>query len=211
MQLSNATREHSLTEQDALDSLAVIESFLVRRAVCGHEPTGLHAVFKRLWADCKSKPTRESVYKEIRKHKTVAWPSTDDFKDAIQNRPLYGSSITNFLLREYDKSLGGDQPDTIPWIEHVLPVNPSKEWWKTFNKEQHIAMKDLAANLIPLSRAMNQNLGNKAYDSKRPHYSNDSMFKSAREFAQNYNSWTPSTIERRGKALSDWAVTRWQH
>ncbi|PTQ79798.1 uncharacterized protein with ParB-like and HNH nuclease domain [Nitrosospira multiformis] len=53
MLLSEAASNNVLAEESAIAILEVMESFLVRRAVCGHEPTGLHAVFKRLWIDCE--------------------------------------------------------------------------------------------------------------------------------------------------------------
>src|SRR5690348_1554935 len=134
MQLSRALQDGLVADKQTREVLEVIESFLVRRAVSGHEPTGLHAVFKRLWADCKGNPDRATVEKEIRKHKTVVWPSDDAFKEAIRTRALYGSGITPYFLREYDRGLGGDKPETVPWIEHVLPENPVKEWFQHFTK-----------------------------------------------------------------------------
>ena len=59
---------------------------------------------------------------------------------------------------EYDASLGGDTPKDIPWIEHVLPETPAKQWWKFFTKEQHHEQKDFLANLIPLSQVMNSSV-----------------------------------------------------
>lgn len=209
MNLSNATKDTVLSENEAAKVLEVVESFLVRRAVCGHEPTGLHAVFKRLWVDCNKKPTIDSVTEQIKKHKTVVWPTTDDFKKAIEERPLYGAGITPYLILEYDRSLGGDQPERIPWTEHVLPESPAKGWSNIFTKEQHGKMKDLLANLIPLSEEMNRSLSNKPYKDKRANYRSDSMFKSTREFANRRDDWTPTFLEKRSKELSAWAASRW--
>jgi hypothetical protein len=51
MQLSNAIKNGLVQEGDGIEVLDLIASFLVRRPICGHEPTGLHAVFKsgRRW------------------------------------------------------------------------------------------------------------------------------------------------------------------
>lgn len=212
MQLSHELQAGTVSATDATSVLHVIESFLVRRAVCGHEPTGLHAVFKRLWVDCQGKPNQHAVKTEIAKHKTVVWPNDDAFKNAIRTRPLYGVGITVYLLREYDRNLGGDQPpDVRLWVEHVLPESPAKEWFNDFTKDQHHAMKDLLANLIPLTKQMNQELGNKPYVDKQKTYEEDSMFKSARQFAQSYPRWTPQVLENRATLLADWAVKRWPY
>jgi uncharacterized protein with ParB-like and HNH nuclease domain len=209
MPLSKAIQEKTIPEEPAIEVLEAVESFLVRRAVYGLEPTGLHAVFKRLWSDCKGKPTQQLVKQEISKHKTVAWPNDEEFKKAILARPLYQSGITQYFLLEYDKSLGGDQPKDIPWIEHVLPESPAKQWFKLFSKEQHLKYKDVLANLIPLSQQMNISLSNKPYADKRDKYKRDSMFKSARDFADKYNDWTPEKLEKRALDMATWAVNRW--
>jgi len=84
-----------------------------------------------------------------------------------------------------------------------------KEWFQVFTKEQHKEMKDLLANLIPLSMEMNSSLGNKAYADKRGTYEQDSMFKAARQFALTYTEWTPDTLESRANSLADWCAERW--
>jgi hypothetical protein len=211
MQLSKESRDGNVPKKDVVSSLDVVESFLVRRAVCGHEPTGLHAVFKRLWLDCGGTPNRETVRTAIKKHKTVVWPADDEVVRAIGRRPLYGSRIVSYLLAQYDLSLRGDEPQIVTWIEHVLPESPQKEWWKTFSKNEHRALKDLLANLIPLSKTMNVRLTNKPYHMKRKIYLKDSAFKSAREFANEHNDWTPLLLKERARQLGKWAIERWQY
>lgn len=208
--LSNSIRDKKVTRKNGLETLKLVESFLVRRAVCGHEPTGLHAVFKRLWNDCKGKPTLKAIESAIRKHKTVVWPDDSDFKDAIINRPLYGSTITPYLLSQYDISLKGDQPQIIPWIEHVLPETLTEGWSQDFTPDQHEKLKDTLANLIPLTDKMNRSVSNKAYTHKRSKYKADSSFKSARQFGEKYKSWKPENLKRRADMLAKWAVMRWQ-
>jgi uncharacterized protein with ParB-like and HNH nuclease domain len=77
MQLLNGLNDGSVLQRDGLEVLSIVESFLVRRAICSHEPTGLHAVFKRLWQDCGNQPNAANVEAAIRTHKTVAWPNSE--------------------------------------------------------------------------------------------------------------------------------------
>ena len=209
MQLINGIKDGSVTEQNGLAVLSLLESFLVRRAICGHEPTGLHAVFKRLWEECDGAPDTVNVAAKIRDHKTVVWPGSDDVKACVAVRPLYGSSITRFVLVEWNRHLGGDLPHAEPWIEHVLPDTLSDGWKLAFTEDQHKEMKDRLANLLPLSQPMNQGLGNESYSIKRPIYLDDSMYKAAREFAKEYLEWTPANLEIRSAKLADWVVNRW--
>ncbi len=211
MSLLNSLRSGEVAEPNGAGVLEVIESFLVRRAICGHEPTGLHAVFKRLWQDCNATPTPEKVIAAIQQHKTVVWPNTAEVASCVGNRPLYGSSITKFVLKEWNKHLGGDDPNIDPWIEHVLPADMSEAWKADFSEEQHKSLKDSLANLLPLSQPMNQSLGNGSYSKKRPIYLDDSAFKAAREFAKENENWTAVQIAERAQKLSKWVTERWRY
>ena len=211
MRLIVAVQTGQVREEDGVASCDVIESFLVRRAICGHEPTGLHAVFKRLWDDCQQAPQRQPLIDAIENHKTVVWPSSADVKSSVLTRPLYGSSITNFLLCEWNSSFGGDVPTTKPWIEHILPTSLSPSWRIDFTDEQHDRYKDLLANLIPLSQPMNQSLGNSSYSIKRDKYLEDSIFKGTRKLANQNALWRPEHIESRSVELSEWILNRWAY
>lgn len=209
MQVAQSNLDGTLDDSDATAILDTTESFFVRRAVCGIEPTGLHALFRRLWVDTGKNPTAEKVAAKIRERKTVLWPGNEFFERSIKTRGIYGSRICPYLIREYDRSLQGDVPSNIPWIEHVLPQTPAKGWFEDFSKEQHKDLLDTFANLIPLSSAMNGNLSNKIYQKKRPKIEADSMFKSARQFAKKFETWTPEKLQGRSEDLAQWALKRW--
>ena len=209
MQLSNAIRDKDVNVSDGIGVLSAVESFLVRRAICGHEPTGLHAVFKKLWNDCNGQPTELTVKAAIMRHKTVVCPNDDDFKNAILERPLYKSAVTPFFILEYDLSLKGDASTVIPWTEHVLPSTLSPDWERDYTLDQHASLKDTLANLLPLTAEMNMSLSNNSYVVKRKVFENDSIFKSTREFAKTYDSWKPNDLEKRANLLAAWGVIRW--
>lgn len=209
MQLSQACKDGGVSEENTFAINSAIECFLVRRAVCGIEPTGLHAVFKRLWVDCGGEHNVGRVTKEIKKHRTVSWPSDEDFANAIQTRGMYGTNIANFFIREYDKGLGGDAPLEINWIEHIVPQQLSEEWKSIFSDEEHAKYVHTVGNLIPLSSRMNQELGQKSFEEKSKKYSKDSMFKSARQLADGFENWTPESCRQRGVEISQWALSRW--
>lgn len=212
MQLMDGYKNGKVSEKTCEDILWRLESFLVRRAVCGIEPTGLHAVFKRLWLNMETELSGSKLQEIISKgHKTVKWPTKEEFSHEIKRRPLYGSSITKYLLLEIDASSSADHPVNEITIEHVLPQSFSDDWKKDFTAEQHESLVDLLANLLPLSSPMNSSLQNAGYAIKRGEYSKNSMFKTTREFADNYDIWNFETISKRASELSDWAVSRWPY
>ncbi len=211
MQLARANKSEIIGDAQTISLMEVLDSFLIRRALCGHEPTGLHAVFKKLWHDIRDNPTPESMSSRIRSHRTVAWPDNDEVSRAVMSRDLYGTSVARYVLYQHDRSLGGDDVSALPtWIEHVMPQNRS-EPWKSFTIAEHEKYKNVFANLLPLSSQMNNQLKDSSYSVKSKTYLSDSMYKSAREFAAQYTDWTPEELVDRGETLASWAIVRWPH
>jgi len=210
MQLVRSTELKLIDESVCNDVLTVVENFLVRRAICGYEPTGLHAVFKRLWADAgDSDISALKTVEAIKNHKTVTWPTNEEVRNKVIERPMYGSTICTYILTEWNKFNGGDNPIQESQVEHVLPVTMSDDWKNHFTVEQHKRCVNLLANLVMLTQNMNGSVGNEAYSVKRDRYSADSCFKSTRKFAEEFSSWTPIELEQRGVQLANWVTKRW--
>jgi hypothetical protein len=209
MRLTKAIADGDMESASGFAILDKIEAFLIRRALCGIEPTGLHAVFKKLWEDTSENRTADAVARKIKERSTVTWPDDEFVARSIKTRALYGSAVAPFVIRQYDESLGGDVPVNPSQIEHVLPRNPDETWDDVFDKDQRQKMTHLWANLIPLSSAMNSDLTNAGYAIKRPIYEADAMFKSAREFAKVHSDWTPEHLQERSETLVKWALVRW--
>lgn len=211
MRLSRAITSLEISEVAAVEILDLLDSFLTRRAICGHEPTGLHAVFKGLWKELQGDMTAAATAARIADHSTVAWPNDEEFRDKIQTRSIYGTSVNRYVLMEYDASFGGDDVSSLHmWVEHVLPQAHSSDW-SQFSSQEHVRMKDLLANLIPLTAQMNNELQNSAYSNKSTHFGELSAFTSARKFAEMYPEWTPEVLETRGRVIAAWATERWPH
>jgi uncharacterized protein with ParB-like and HNH nuclease domain len=211
MRLSKAIQNEEVGVEDGAAILDVLDSFLTRRAVCGYEPTGLHAVFKRLWTDSGDAVSSASVRKAISSHKTVVWPGDVEFQEKVKTRPLYGTGIVHYLLFEHNESLGGDAVDITHQVEHVLPLNPKAGEWRSFSSAEHDEFKNVLANLVPISSAMNNELKNRGYFVKRPVYESDSGFKAARDFSKTYEDWTPVNLQARAAYLADWCNQRWPY
>ena len=209
MSLTKAVHDDPNLAKPAHDILDLLDGFLTRRQLCAIEPTGLHAVFKSLWTELDGELTTAAVIREMRKHSTVAWPDDGMLREWVPKRRVYGSSIANYVIREYDRHLGGDAHSTIAQIEHVLPQRPKFSEWPSFTRDEHEAMVDRFANLLPLSTSMNPALSNGPYAVKRDAYRSDSIFKSTREFGEKYDDWTPEKFMAREAALTDWVVARW--
>lgn len=214
MQVVQANIDGVLSSKNANDILERVESFLVRRVVCGYEPTGLHAAFKSLWSDCEGNYSVDNVVEKIKRHYTVKWPDNKEFITNIKTRPLYKVRMTPYILAEWNGNLGGDIPELdSQQIEHVLPDKPDEksQWNKTWPKHLQNEKKHCLANLLPLSGELNGSIQNDDYSVKRDRYLNDSALKAARVFAQKYERWTPKEFDDRAGELAKWAVKRWPY
>ncbi len=212
MHVSYAARTNEIPSSTAVGLLSLLEAFLTRRAICGLEPTGLHAVFKGLWQELEGQGDLVlAMESKIRERATVQWPSDNDLKAAVLRRPLYGVRITPFVLREYDLSLGGDPIQEPFEIEHILPQNPASTstWADDFDSEQRRALTNTLGNLTLVSRSMNAGVSNDDFASKRTRYLDDAKAKATREIGKKYQHWTPDTIAERAQVLADWATARW--
>ena len=210
MQVLHHLRTGQISEEQGLSLLSATEAFLVRRALCGIEPTGLHAVFKRLWSQLENNFTAEQMRSVITAAATVQVPSDDDVVKSFE-KPLYTKGIVRFFVFEFDLSRSGDPGaySSSMWVEHILPQSYQPKLWPDFSQESHERLRHLAGNLIPLSAAMNDDVGVLPFEQKRTTYLEDSMFKSARELGSSYDSWTEREILDRTDELAHWAKVRW--
>ena len=207
--LFDAHREGSADDEQLIRVLSLIEGFLFRRAICGLEPTGLHAVFKGLWKEASQHgfPTEESVATAISSRTTVPWPDDSEFFESIKTGNLYDRNVKKFALAEYERSRKGETPADDFEIEHILPQSPSADWDADFGDE-HKPLVNTWANLVPITRNMNPAVGQLPFSKKRESYV-DSMFASTREIGTVFEGWTPVTLAERAEGLGRWALTRW--
>lgn len=210
MRLLGEFKRGKVSKDDALACFEAVESFLVRRAICGIEPTGLLGLFRTMWSLTDEHPTREKITSIILKRLTVEWPTDQRVMEAIRTRPIYGSSIARYAVLEYDRSLGGDQPGAEDFsIEHVMPRSYTEAWGEVVPKAQHAKLKDLWANLVPLSHAMNGSVDREPFQIKKTVFMNESMFVSTRRLGADHQKWDEEEIQRRSDVISAWAVARW--
>ncbi|NJM54988.1 MAG: hypothetical protein HC841_02850 [Verrucomicrobiae bacterium] len=70
MRLLKALEDQEIGGDEVVGALEVIESFLVRRAICGIEPTGLLGMFRTMWSATDGHPNAERVAAVISKRLT---------------------------------------------------------------------------------------------------------------------------------------------
>lgn len=212
MQVLQAAAQQQLPPDQARQSLEIVESFLVRRAFQGLEPTGLHAVFKNLWSATEGEPLK--VRKSI-ESTTIRFPNDDEFVKQIAEGNLYGRRLSHYVLEEYERSIrqGGDPLAEEQLrefqIDHVAPQSLRGSWAQVFSSEQDRELIDTWGNLVPLSSRANSTKSTMNWTDARDLLRQDTIFKSTRVIYEEEESWTPSAVRRRNEKLAKWAVERW--
>lgn len=209
MKLIMEFKDGGISEEWVAQNLLQVEAFLVRRAIAGFEPTGLHAVFKDLWSKTQGNP--QKFVDEIDANPTVQFPDDNEFSNDIRERPLYGRRLAKYILAEYERGLlGGDPyPDIDPTIDHVMPQELNDVWKEVISPTEHISLKDTWANLVPLSGPANSEKGRKPWSDVRKYFQTETIFKTTKRLAYQYEEWNANTIRTRAENLALWAVDRW--
>lgn len=190
--------------------LETLESFLVRRAICGYEPTGLHALFKDLFDKINeygglSDPF--SIVRIIDSNPTIVFPEDDEFKNSILNKGLYSRKICKYAIIEYENGFDGDpiahsQPMT---IDHIMPQNASH--WDV-DEDEHKKHLDTWGNLVPLSSPSNTKKSNRSWDETSSIYQDETLYRTPKTIA-NLKEWNISAIKKRSSDIATWACSRW--
>jgi hypothetical protein len=209
IQVLRALDDRSIAESDALRSLRIVESFLVRRALLGREPTGLHAVFKVLWERTKGAP--QEVLKRI-VTRTILSPSDGEIWAFLTKERSDSRAILKFVLEEFERDyINANKydppPETIMTVEHVLPKNLSAPWAKLFTPAEHERCVGLLGNLAALSETQNKSLQDQSWADKKKRFSG-SNFKTTQQLSQS-REWRGKDIDQRTREIITWLIKRW--
>jgi hypothetical protein len=191
-----------------LRCLGIIESFLVRRALCGIEPTGLHTHFKGL----DTIDPEELVQKIITR--TVQFPDDETLTRSLTQNPSDSRKILPYVLQEQERDFRRQRKaDPITsqavTIEHIMPKERGKSWQSLANAQDYDRLVGLIGNLVPLSEPQNKSTKNKPWLEKRVRFKG-SNFQITQDLAEN-DSWSPEQIHARSRLIAGWACTRWPY
>lgn len=197
------------TEEVAIQCLAIVESFLVRRALVGMEPTGLHAVFKTLRDRAGDDPTAVRAHLDT---STIVFPTDEDFMKAVVGAQLFKRRICNYMILELERRYTkGDVLKAFPevTVDHILPQNPDGEWLELFKDFERERWTHTWANLVPLSAKANSEKGRSSWKKAREKLGNETVFSTTKHVYDDYAEWSVASLEARAADLSAWSLERW--
>jgi uncharacterized protein with ParB-like and HNH nuclease domain len=202
-----------LSSKQLLGCLKAIETYIVRRAVCGIPTQALNRYFPTIYKSLDRTDVAESLKNTLKKGTGAQrMPDDEEFNQHLRERSLYGYKILRYVLEQIENYENKEIVDFGKLqIEHVMPQTLSEDWKKV-----------LGDNWELLHQKYLDNLGNLTLTGYNPEYSNKSFvekrdaengFRNSRlrlnsDLAK-LNTWNEEEIKRRAERLSKVALEIW--
>jgi hypothetical protein len=217
--------EQTAAEADGI--ITDLESYLVRRVICGLPSNSYNVKFLRMLTNLRSTEviTRQTVqdYLLNLSGPTAEWPSDELFCHRwLTTRAYLGMTKPRIRMileaiewQQYTKFQESARPPLdAATIEHILPQTPTKEEWplevspeadKVELEQAHLLRGDRMhsfGNLTLVTSPLNSWLSNSAFHIKEKELSSQSTLMLNRYFTQyNVKEWDMEAIKKRGEKL----------
>ncbi len=204
----------SLNREQLLDSLDILEAFLIRRSVCNLPTNQLRRMLPPVFdaAGGASSAFVDGLREQLGGRRC---PDDEAFAMALATEPLYSTAEKNMRLRlileRLERSFNHKEPAQIAGaqIEHVLPQTLTPEWEQEFGDEAIEQSSRLLHTLGNLTlTGYNAEMSNKPYNVKR-----GELVKSHYVLNQHFvevERWSSDAIRERGRSLAQRALLIWK-
>ncbi|GAA8569253.1 DUF262 and DUF1524 domain-containing protein [Helicobacter pylori] len=205
-----------LSKQDFIPIIALTESYICRRAVCGLESSGLNKIFAFFTKKINNLESMKVHFLSLEKT-TGKFPKDSEFRDSFITIDFYKlkkiKKIKYFLerLENFDTKEPVDTQKCT--TEHIMPQTLTEEW-----------ERDLGENFQAIHDKYLHTIGNLTLTGYNAEYSNKS-FQEKRDMEKGFKqsslklnqslkdleSFDEKEIEKRANDLADWALKIWTY
>ena len=213
-------------------SITALESYIVRRMVCGLGATSYGQFFAGLVGKLKNSDLQhadETIVNYLKKQTARAniWPDDQDLLKTFQSEPLYWSMTPqrlNLILQGIEGNLrtAMSETQTVPrnlHIEHVMPQGWDQHWPLPANTEDKETSTNnrnriihSIGNLTLVNQRLNSALSNAPWEQKQETISKHSLLFLNKTLLENAPTiWDETAIIERGKQLHQAAIEVWPH
>lgn len=200
---------------DLMESLDLIESFLLRRAICGWPTRAYDKVFAYLASRIGTDdPLMDLKIGFAMAHQGYEFPSDQDFGQALREHEIYRRRARKFLLDRLENADNRHPSDTTKFtIEHILPQNRvlSRAWTDMLGSGWREVQDTWLHRLGNLTlTAYNSEFSDRSFQQKKT--MKGGFQESAlrlNNFVNTQESWTEAQIETRTNALAEQALRIW--
>lgn len=204
-----------LSKQDFIPIIALTESYICRRTVCGFGLNGLNKIFPSFTKKIDKKQYLKSVKKHFGSLKgKQRFPNNDEFKDLFITIDFYHFKKKKYFLERLENFDTEEPVNTQKCnTEHIMPQTLNLEW-----------QRDLGENFKAIHEKYLHTIGNLTLTGYNSEYSNKSFqekqgmeggFKDSplrlNQGLRNLESFGEKEIEKRANDLADWALKIWTY
>ncbi|GAA7221371.1 DUF262 and DUF1524 domain-containing protein [Helicobacter pylori] len=204
-----------LSKQDFIPTIALIESYLVRRAVCGLATNGLNKVFPSFTKHIQ----KDEYFESLKTHfgyltNNQRFPNNDEFKNLFITIDFYKFKKNRYFFERLENF---DRKERVPTHEytkeHIMPQKLTEEW-----------ERDLGENFQEIHDKYLHTIGNLTLTGYNPEYSNKSFqekqgmekgFKDSplrlNQGLRDLESFGEEEIKKRANDLADLALKIWTY
>ncbi|MBM0611824.1 DUF262 domain-containing protein [Helicobacter pylori] len=215
LELYSDYKDGVLSKQDFIPIIALIESYICRRAVCALGTNSLNKIFPSFTKHIQ----KNEYFESLKAHfgsltNNQRFPNNDEFKDcfittdfdSFQKKRYFFERLENFDTKEPVNTEGLT-------IEHIMPKTLTEEW-----------KKDLGENFKAIHEKYLHTIGNLTLTGYNSEYSNK-PFKEKRDMENGFKqsslklnqslkdleSFGEKEIEKRANDLADFALKIWTY
>ncbi|GAA9726258.1 hypothetical protein VN0044_00240 [Helicobacter pylori] len=217
LELYSDYSDEVLSKADFIPIIALIESYLVRRAVCGLGTNSLNKVFPSFTRHIQ----KDEYFKSLKAHfgsltEKQRFPNNDEFKDRFITIDFYKFKKREYFFERLENFDRKERVYTHEYTtEHIMPQNLGEEW-----------KKDLGENFKEIHDKYLHTIGNLTLTGYNPEYSNKSfqekqgMEKGFKDSPLRLNqglrglkslSFSEEEIKKRANDLADLALKIWTY
>ena len=212
LQLFQKLHEEKLSAPVFLTCLNLIESFIIRRLVCGIPTNALNKLFL-LWAskcpDANFDNWLLTIMSEGERSKV--FPTDEDFKKALIEKPVYKTKVCNHVLWALESSFGHKEqvtPNDNITIEHIMPQTLNEDWKEHLASDWEATHKNYVDTIGNLTlTAYNSSMSNALFSEKKRTYL-QSHFELSKMLAE-VTKWGKDEIISRSRVLAEQAIRLW--
>ncbi|WQV25683.1 DUF262 and DUF1524 domain-containing protein [Helicobacter pylori] len=206
-----------LSKDDFRRSIALIESYIFRRAVCGIPSSGLNKFF----ASFTKKIQKDEYLESIEKHfgsltENRRFPDDDEFKEEFMRKDFYKFELIKYLFNRMENFNRKEREPTDKYtIEHIMPQKLTEEWERDLGQDHeriHTQYLHTIGNLT--LTGYNSEYSNKSFQEKQGMEGGfkDSPLRLNQGLRdRGLESFGEKEIEKRANDLADWALKIWTY
>ncbi len=219
LELYSDYRDGVLSKQDFIPIIALTESYICRRTVCGFGSNGLNKIFPSFIKKIDKNQYLESMKAHFLLLETTIgkFPKDSEFRDSLITKKLYKSKKTKEIKSFLERLENFDTKEPVNTqectIEHIMPQTLTEKW-----------ERDLGGNFKAIHEKYLHTIGNLTLTGYNSEYSNNS-FQEKRDMENGFKqsplrlnqslkdleSFGEKEIEERANDLADWALKIWTY